>query len=102
MLAETRRTNWKQYSKVMLERIQVYIEAPAQSLAVDPTDLKMLIDYFHADLAKAMRPGAGSRRGAGRAACAIALTELVPTNTVESSRERRCRTALWRRSDRAR
>jgi hypothetical protein len=55
--------NWKQYTKVMPERIQVYIK-PGSQHAVDPTDLKMLIDYFHADLVKAIAEmGAGAATG---------------------------------------
>src|SRR5437899_5924225 len=49
--------DWKQYNKVMLERIQVYLNT-GSSKPVDPTDLKMLIDYFHSDLVKAVQPEA--------------------------------------------
>ena len=78
-------TNWKQYSKVMLERIQVYIK-PGSQKAVHPTDLKMLIDYFHADLAKAIQPEAQivTAAGPGVLRVRIALTSLIPTNTMES------------------
>ncbi len=55
--------NWKRYDKVMFERIQVYI-APGSQKPVDPTDLKMLIDYFHGVLVKAMQG-----RGSGRERC---------------------------------
>lgn len=81
------KTNWKQYNKVMFERIQVYLKPGAtQMQAVDPSDLKMLIDYFHADLVKAVgsdvqvvtAPGPGVLR------VRIALTDLVPTNQIAS------------------
>jgi len=49
--------DWKQYNKVLFERIQVYLK-PGSSQPVDPTDLKMLIDYFHSDLVKAIQPEA--------------------------------------------
>ena len=77
--------NWKQYTKVMLERIQVYIKPGSQN-AVDPTDLKMLIDYFHADLVKAIQPEAQivTAPGPGVLRVRIALTNLVPTNTLAS------------------
>jgi hypothetical protein len=77
--------NWKQYTKVMLERIQVYIK-PGSQQAVDPTDLKMLIDYFHADLVKAIQPEAQivTATGPGVLRVRIALTNLVPTNTIAS------------------
>src|SRR6185369_15361842 len=77
--------NWKQYTKVMLERIQVYIK-PGSQHAVDPSDLKMLIDYFHADLAKAIQPEAQivTAPGPGVLRVRIGLTNLVPTNTMAS------------------
>ncbi len=78
-------TNWKLYTKVMLERIQVTIKPGSQN-AVDPTDLKMLIDYFHADLAKAIGSEAQivTAPGPGVLRVRIALTNLVPTNTMAS------------------
>jgi len=78
-------TSWKQYDKVMFERIQVYLK-PGSTQSVDPTDLKMLIDYFHSDLVKAVQPVAqvASAAGPGVLRVRIALTELVPTNTVAS------------------
>jgi len=77
--------NWKQYSKVMFERIQVYLK-PGSSQPVDPTDLKMLIDYFHSDLVKAVQSDAQvvNAAGPGVLRVRIALTDLVPTNTVAS------------------
>jgi hypothetical protein len=77
--------NWKQYDKVMFERIQVYLDAGANK-AVDPTDLKMLVDYFHKDLVAAIKPHAQvvDKPGAGVLRVRIALTDLVPTNTAAS------------------
>jgi len=77
--------NWKQYDKVMFERIQVYLNA-GSSKPVDPTDLKMLIDYFHSDLVNAIRPQAQvvTAAGPGVLRVRIALTDLVPTNTIAS------------------
>ena len=77
--------NWKQYDKVLFERIQVYLK-PGALQPVDPTDLKMLIDYFHADLVKAMTPQAQlvNAAGPGVLRVRIALTDLVPTNQLAS------------------
>ena len=77
--------DWKQYNKVLFERIQVYLK-PGSSQSIDPTDLKMLIDYFHSDLVKAIRPSATvvNKPGPGVLRVRIALTELVPTNTEAS------------------
>jgi hypothetical protein len=78
-------TNWKQFDKVMFERIQVFLK-PGSTQSVDPTDLKMLIDYFHSDLVKAMQPEAQvvNAPGSGVLRVRIALTDLVPTNTIAS------------------
>lgn len=78
-------TDWKQYDKVMFERIQVYIQ-PGSQRAVDPSDLKMLIDYFHDSLVKAIQPAAQivTAPGPGVLSVRFALTNLVPTNTVRS------------------
>ena len=78
-------TNWKQFDKVMFERIQVFLKA-GSTQSVDPTDLKMLIDYFHADLVKAVQPEAQvvNAPGPGVLRVRIALTDLVPTNTIAS------------------
>jgi hypothetical protein len=77
--------NWKQFNKVLFERIQVYLK-PGSWQPVDPTDLKMLIDYFHSDLVKAIQPEASvvNAAGLGVLTVRIALTELVPTNQVAS------------------
>jgi hypothetical protein len=78
-------TEWKRYDKVMFERIQVYPSA-GSSKSVDPTDLKMLIDYFHGVLVKAIQSEAAvvNMSGPGVLRVRIALTDLVPTNTVAS------------------
>jgi hypothetical protein len=77
--------DWKQFDKVMFERIKVYLNAGATQ-PVDPTDLKMLIDYFHKSLVTAIAPQAQvvNAPGAGVLQVRIALTDLVPTNTAES------------------
>ena len=78
-------TNWKQFDKVMFERIQVFLK-PGSTQSVDPTDLKMLIDYFHGDLVKAIQPEAQIVNAAGPGVLRVrfALTDLVPTNTIAS------------------
>jgi hypothetical protein len=69
----------------MFERIQVYLK-PGSSQPVDPTDLKMLIDYFHNDLVNAMQSEAQvvNTTGPGVLRVRFALTDLVPTNTAAS------------------
>jgi len=77
--------DWKQYNQILFERIQVYLK-PGAAQPVDPTDLKMLIDYFHASLVKAIEPEARVVNAAGPGVLRVrfALTNLVPTNTVAS------------------
>lgn len=77
--------DWKQFDKVLFERIHVYLK-PGSTQPVDPTDLKMLIDYFHNDLVKAIQPEARvvNATGPGVLQVRIALTDLVPTNQVAS------------------
>lgn len=76
--------DWKQYTKVMFERVQVHLKPGSSS--VDPTDLKMLIDYFHADVVKAMQGEAQvvTTPGPGVLRVRFALTNLVATNTLAS------------------
>ena len=78
-------TNWKQYDKILFERIQVYLKSDSLQ-PVDPTDLKMLIDYFHDDLVRAMNSQAQivNVAGPGVLRVRIALTDLVPTNQIMS------------------
>ncbi len=78
-------TSWKQFDQVMFERIQVFLK-PGSTQSVDPTDLKMLIDYFHIDLVNALRPEAQvvNAPGPGVVRVRIALTDLVPSNTIAS------------------
>lgn len=77
--------DWKRYDSVMFERIQVYIQ-PGTQKPVDPTDLKMLIDYFHGALVNAIKREAQvvNAVGPGVLRVQIALTSLVPTNAIES------------------
>jgi len=78
--------DWKRYDKVMIERIQVYLKPSAQQRPVDPSDLKTLIDYFHGALVRDLAPQVQivNTPGPGVLRVKLALTALVPTNTVES------------------
>lgn len=78
--------DWKRYDKVLIERIHVYLKPGAQANPIDPTDLKMLLDYFHNALVKAIKPEAQvvDTAGFGVLRVRFALTEIAPTNTLES------------------
>ena len=77
--------NWKQFDKVLFERIKVALK-PDSTSTVDPTDLKTLVDYFHASLVKAVQGEAQvvNVAGPGVLQVRIALTDLVPTDQLAS------------------
>ena len=70
-----------QYHKILLERIQVQPASDAEYKAVDPAQLKALVDYFQQAIVKALgdaypvvtQPGPGVLR------VKITLVDLVPT-----------------------
>lgn len=76
----------KKYDKVLIERIQVMLKPGSESKGIDPTDLKMLVDYFHNALVKALQPQMQvvDQPGPGVIRMRIALTDLVPTSVGES------------------
>jgi hypothetical protein len=78
--------DWKAYDKIMLERIQVFLDPASDARPIDPTDLKMLIDYFHDAVVRDLSPRMQfvKQTGPGVLRVRFALTSLVPTNTVAS------------------
>jgi hypothetical protein len=80
------KVDWHRYDKVMFERIQVYLTPTPEQRAIDPTDLKTLVDYFHKALVDNMRPvlPVVDKPGPGVLRVRIALTSLTPTNTTAS------------------
>ena len=70
-----------QYHQILLERIQVQLASDAEYKAIDPTDLKMLTDYFQQSIVKALgnaypvvtKPGPGVMR------VKVTIVDLVPT-----------------------
>jgi hypothetical protein len=78
--------DWKRYDKVLLETMRVTLAPGSAQTPVDPSDLKMLLDYFHGALVKALKPDTQvvTTSGAGVLRVRIAITNLVPTNAVES------------------
>ena len=79
-------TDWKKYSKVMIERIQVYLKQEDKKKPIDPTDLKTLIDYFHDALVKELKPTAEivDQEGPDVLRVRIAIVDLVPTVAYRS------------------
>jgi len=78
--------NWKGYNKVMVERVQVYLNRGGAPSSIDPSDLKLLIDYFHNEVVKDLRPTTQivTAPGPGVLRVRFALTNLTPTNTAAS------------------
>ncbi len=77
--------NAKKYDKVLIERMTVKLK-PSGEAGVDPTDLKMLTDYFYGSLVKALKPQMEvvDKPGADVLVIRIALTNLVPTSVGRS------------------
>lgn len=75
----------KRYDKVLIARMVVTLKDTGGK-GVDPTDLKALTDYFHASLAKALKPQMPvvDQPGPGVIVIRIALTNLVPTEVTRS------------------
>lgn len=75
----------KRYNKVLITRILVSLKADQQQ-AVDPTDLKALVDYFHSSLVKALKPQLQvvDQPGPGVLVLRIELSNLVPTQVSRS------------------
>lgn len=76
---------WNGFDKVLITRMQVTLK-PGKQKSIDPSDLKMLVDYFHGSLAAALKPQMAivDKAGAGVLVVRIALTDLVPTNVADS------------------
>ncbi|MDH3289117.1 MAG: DUF3313 domain-containing protein [Betaproteobacteria bacterium] len=79
----------KNYDKVLVSRIVVSLAPPKNKDAentIDPTDLKILTDYFHDALVKALKPQMqiADKAGPGVVVMRIALTDLVPTQVSRS------------------
>jgi hypothetical protein len=78
--------NWKQYNKVLIERIKVFVKDDSKNEGIDPTDLKMLTDYFYGALVKEIKPTAEivDKGGPGVIGVRIAIVDLVPTKYQRS------------------
>jgi hypothetical protein len=76
---------WKAYDRILITRMEVTLK-PGQSKRVDPSDLKQLLDYFHASLVNAIRPQVplATEAGPGVLVMRVALTDITPTNVAES------------------
>lgn len=74
--------DWSIYDKIFIDRIQVFVKEDSTDKGIDPTDLKMLIDYFYETLVKNLEPTATivDKTGPGVLVVQIALTDLMPTD----------------------
>ena len=73
--------NWKQYNKVMLDRIRVWYKDDAGYKGIDPAELKALTDYFQNAIVKALAPTYPlvTKPGPGVLRVRVAITDLIPT-----------------------
>ncbi len=81
--------NASRYNKVMISRIVVSFAPSAEKVkeqTIDPSDLKMLTDYFHNALVKSLKPDLQivDQAGPGVVLLRVALTDLVPTTVTDS------------------
>lgn len=76
--------DFSKYHSLLIERIAVQLD-PASS-AVDPTDLKMLTDYFRQAIVKALQPPytVTDKTGPGVLRMRLVLVDLMATNTAMS------------------
>jgi len=77
----------KKYNKVMISRILVSLKPKdGENVAVDPSDLKKLTDYFNDSLVKALKPQMAvvTAPEPGTIVIAVALTSLKPTDVKRS------------------
>ena len=74
--------DWKIYDKIFIDRIQVFVKEDSTDKAIDPTDLKMLIDYFYEALVRNIEPTTKivDKTGPGVLVVKIAITDLMPTD----------------------
>ena len=79
--------NWSRYDKVLIERMQVFLKQEGTPKGIDPTDLKALVDYFCAALAKEVQKSATlvNEPGPGVLRVRIAIVDLVPTVALASA-----------------
>lgn len=73
--------DWKKYDKVFIDHIQVFPTKDSVDKGIDPTDLKMLVDYFYEALVKQIKPTAQivDKTGPNVLVLRIAIVDLVPT-----------------------
>jgi hypothetical protein len=73
--------DWKQYNKVLIERIQVFVKEDSKNKGIDPTDMKMLTDYFYEALVKEIQPTAQivDMPGPDVIGVRIAIVDIIPT-----------------------
>ena len=77
----------KKYDKVMISRILVSLKPKdGENVAVDPSDLKKLTDYFNDSLVKALKPQMAvvTAPQPNTIVIAVALTSLKPTDVKRS------------------
>lgn len=82
----TENIDWKIYDKIFIDRIQVFVKDDSTDNGIDPTDLKMLVDYFYEGLVKNVETTGKlvDKTGPGVLVVKIAITDLMPTDSTLS------------------
>lgn len=79
--------DFKQYNKLMFERIVVLLSDSADNRAIDPTIMKELTDYYQNALFTAFKDGYEivDQPGPGVLRVRVAITELMPSNPTANT-----------------
>lgn len=77
---------WKKYSKVLIERMQLYLKQEGERKPIDATDLKLLTEAFYEALVAELKPNAEivDKPGPDVLRVRIAIVDLVPTDAGRS------------------
>jgi hypothetical protein len=79
-------TDFSKYSKVLIDRIQIWVSDDAEYKGIDPTAMKELADYFHEAITKAVSDAypVVTEPGPDVLRLRIAVTDLVPNKPAAS------------------
>ncbi len=78
--------DWKKYSKVLIERMQIYLKQDGKRKPIDPQDLKLLTEAFYETLVAELKPTVEivDKPGPDVLRVRIAIVDLVPTDAGRS------------------
>ncbi len=79
--------NYKQYNKVMIAPVVIYLKTDADHKAIDPEEMKELTDYFHQSMVNAFKDGytVVNKPGPGVLIIRTAVTDVIPGKPVRGT-----------------